>query len=69
MPLRVHQILVLLAVIVGGGIGGAIFARALGGKAGGDDAARFTAHMLMEFARMSVDDVRGRVERKQEGDE
>jgi glucuronate isomerase len=54
--LRVHQILVLLAVIVGGGIVGAIFARALGGKAGGDDAARFTARMLMEFARMSVDD-------------
>ena len=54
--MRVHQILVLLAVIVRGGLVRAIFARALGGKAGGDDAARFTAHMLMEFARMSVDD-------------
>jgi glucuronate isomerase len=34
----------------------AIFSRALRGTAGGDDAARFTAHMLMEFARMSADD-------------
>jgi glucuronate isomerase len=34
----------------------AIFARALGGDAGEDDAARFTAHMLMEFARMSAED-------------
>ena len=33
-----------------------IFARALGGEVGGDDAARFTAHMLMEFARMSAED-------------
>jgi glucuronate isomerase len=35
---------------------GSIFARALRGEAGEDDAARFTAHMLMEFARMSVED-------------
>jgi glucuronate isomerase len=35
---------------------GAIFARALRGEAGEDDEARFTAHMLMEFARMSVED-------------
>jgi glucuronate isomerase len=35
---------------------GAIFARALRGEASEDDAARFTAHMLVEFARMSVED-------------
>jgi glucuronate isomerase len=33
-----------------------IFARALRGEADEDDATRFTAHMLMEFARMSVED-------------
>ena len=33
-----------------------IFARALRDEASEDDAARFTAHMLMEFARMSVED-------------
>jgi glucuronate isomerase len=33
-----------------------IFARALRGQAGEDDAARFTGHMLMEFARMSAED-------------
>jgi len=33
-----------------------IFAHALCGEANEDDAARFTAHMLMEFARMSVED-------------
>ena len=35
---------------------GSIFAHALRGEANDDDAARFTAHMLMEFARMSVED-------------
>lgn len=34
----------------------AIFARALQGKATEQDAVRFTGHMLMEMARMSVDD-------------
>jgi glucuronate isomerase len=34
----------------------AIFQRALGGAASTDDAGRFTAHMLMEFARMSCED-------------
>ena len=34
----------------------AIFGRALAGSATPEDAARFTAHMLLEFARMSVDD-------------
>lgn len=34
----------------------ALFARALAGRAAADDAARFTAHMLMEFARMSCED-------------
>jgi glucuronate isomerase len=34
----------------------ALFARALRGEASGDDAARFTAHMLSEMARMSVED-------------
>jgi len=33
-----------------------IFARALAGNATGEDNDRFTAHMLMEMARMSVDD-------------
>src|SRR3712207_2317134 len=33
-----------------------IFARALRGEARGDDAARFTAHMLVELARMSAGD-------------
>src|SRR5215210_5676248 len=33
-----------------------IFARALGGRAGGEDAARFTAHMLLEMAHMNVED-------------
>lgn len=34
----------------------AIFQRALRGKATDNDARRFTAHMLMEFARMSIED-------------
>jgi glucuronate isomerase len=34
----------------------ALFARALRGEANDDDGARFTGHMLMEFARMSVED-------------
>lgn len=34
----------------------AILQRALAGKSDANDAARFTAHMLMEMARMSVDD-------------
>ncbi|MEW6402939.1 MAG: glucuronate isomerase [Chloroflexota bacterium] len=34
----------------------AIFQRALKGVSKPDDAARFTAHMLMEMARMSIDD-------------
>ena len=34
----------------------AIFQRALQGKATPDDADRFTAHMLIEFARMSIED-------------
>jgi glucuronate isomerase len=34
----------------------AIFGRALKGAATTEDATRFTAHMLIEFARMSVDD-------------
>ena len=33
-----------------------IFDRALGGEADGNDAARFAAHMLMEFACMSAED-------------
>lgn len=33
-----------------------IFARALKGHTAGDDAARFTAHILMQMARMSVED-------------
>ncbi|HIC89339.1 MAG TPA: glucuronate isomerase [Anaerolineae bacterium] len=34
----------------------AIFQRALQGKASADDATRFTGHMLMESARMSIED-------------
>jgi glucuronate isomerase len=34
----------------------AIFLRALQGRATVDDVRRFTAHMIMEFARMSVED-------------
>ncbi|HQH37174.1 MAG TPA: glucuronate isomerase [Anaerolineae bacterium] len=34
----------------------AIFQRALQGKATADDATRFTGHMLMEMARMSIED-------------
>ena len=34
----------------------AIFARALAGKATAEDARRFTGHMMIEMARMSVDD-------------
>jgi glucuronate isomerase len=34
----------------------AIFRRALQGKADANDATRFTAHMIMEFARMSIED-------------
>lgn len=34
----------------------AIFQRALQGKASDEDAKRFNAHMIMEFARMSIDD-------------
>jgi glucuronate isomerase len=34
----------------------AIFQRALQGKANAEDAKRFNAHMIMEFARMSIDD-------------
>jgi len=33
-----------------------LFQRALQGKATSDDSVRFTAHMLMEMARMSIDD-------------
>jgi glucuronate isomerase len=35
---------------------GAIFQRALQGRVNAEDARRFTAHMIMEFARMSIDD-------------
>jgi len=35
---------------------GAIFQRALHGKANTEDARRFTAHMIMESARMSMED-------------
>jgi glucuronate isomerase len=38
------------------GEAGAIFTRALYGNSGPADAARFTAHMLLELARMSTDD-------------
>lgn len=34
----------------------AIFQRALAGEASGEDAARFTGHMLVESARMSIED-------------
>jgi glucuronate isomerase len=34
----------------------AVFQRALHGKANAEDTRRFTAHMIMEFARMSIED-------------
>ena len=34
----------------------AIFQRALGGTASEEDSVRFTAHMLLEMARMSTED-------------
>lgn len=34
----------------------AVFQRALKGKANAEDAKRFTGHMIMEFARMSIED-------------
>ena len=37
-------------------VAGRLFARALRGQASQEDATRFTAHMLMEMARMSVED-------------
>ena len=37
-------------------VAGAIFDRAMLGQASDEDAARFTAHMLMEMARMSAED-------------
>jgi glucuronate isomerase len=41
---------------LGSSIAEAIFKRALQGKANAEDAKRFNAHMIMEFARMSIDD-------------
>jgi glucuronate isomerase len=37
-------------------VAGAIFQRALKGQSASGDAKRFTAHMLMEMARMSIED-------------
>lgn len=51
-----HGVLTPATVRLSDGEAARIFARALRGAASPHDAARFTAHMLMEFARMSCED-------------
>jgi glucuronate isomerase len=51
-----HAALTPAAADLSRGEADAIFQRALKGQATPDDAARFTAHMLMEMARMSIED-------------
>jgi glucuronate isomerase len=51
-----HAALVPVAEFLSPETAGAIFQRALRGETGPTDAARFTGHMLMEMARMSVED-------------
>jgi glucuronate isomerase len=51
-----HSALTPYTAELSGGEAEAIFQRALKGEAGPDDAARFTGHMLMQNARMSVED-------------
>ena len=51
-----HSALTPHTARLSGGEAGAIFARALYDTATAADAARFTAHMLLEMARMSVED-------------
>ncbi len=51
-----HGVLTPATELLSDGEAERIFARALRGAANGQDAARFTAHMLMEFARMSCED-------------
>ena len=51
-----HAVLTPHTARLSDGAAAAIFQRALHGQASNDDAAQFTAHMLMEFARMSMED-------------
>ena len=51
-----HAVLTPYTARLSTGESHAIFARALRGPAAADDVVRFTAHMLLEFARMSVED-------------
>ena len=51
-----HAVLVPRTERLADAAAAAVYARALAGKATADDADRFAAHMLMELARMSVDD-------------
>ncbi len=51
-----HSALTPYTTRLSDGEASALFDRALCGQATADDAARFTGHMLMEFARMSVED-------------
>ncbi len=51
-----HGVLAPYTARLGDGELATIFARALAGTANADDNARFTAHMLIEFARMSCED-------------
>jgi glucuronate isomerase len=51
-----HAVLRPVTLQLSKGEAEAIFGRALRGEASAEDAARFTAHMLMEMARMSVED-------------
>jgi glucuronate isomerase len=51
-----HAVVAPYTVRLSAGEAGAIFQRALRGEPGESDAAQFTAHMLTELARMSVED-------------
>ena len=51
-----HSVVTPATARLSDGEADAIFVRALRGRPYADDAARFTAHMLMEMARMSVED-------------
>jgi glucuronate isomerase len=51
-----HGVLTPYTARLSDGEAEAIFTRALRGEASGQDAAAFTGHMLMEFARMSCED-------------
>lgn len=51
-----HAVLTPYTGLLSNAEAGAIFARALAGQATAEDARRFTGHMMIEMARMSVED-------------